>query len=186
MAARPRARARPGRPKRSSRARFTFPRSPLLRPEVIGVAIAVAALASLPWLIDLGSLTADVRDWVLETFGLGLFVLVALIAGGGLAIARRAYETEPLTFARHAAGYAALGLFVWSALGLNEADWTAGNVEFREVTLGGDIGKALAGTPIGGLAVVAWLAVALALLAPKASRALLGASRAGGAYAIDA
>ena len=186
MAARPRARARPGRPKQSSlRSRLSLPRSPLLRPEVIGVAIAAAAVASLPWLVDVRALTADVRDWVLETFGLGLFVVVALVAGAGLAIARRSYENAPLRFIRHGAGYIALGLFVWSALGLNEADWTAGSVEFRDATLGGAIGRALVGTPIGGIIVFGWLALALALLAPRVSRTLLSAARDGGAYAWE-
>ena len=172
MAARSRARSRPGRSKRTLRKRLPFADSPFLRAEVIGLALVAIVIASLPWIVDVSTIAGDTQDWLLETFGLGLFIIATVLVGVGIAISRRSHE-QPVRFGRRAVGYAALALFGWGALGLNEADWTVGDVRFREVTLGGDIGNAFVSSFFG---VVLWLAsviVALALLAPRASRAFL-------------
>ena len=172
MAARSRARSRPGRSKRTLRKRLPFTHSPFLRAEVIGLSLVAIVIASLPWIVDVSTIAGDTQDWLLETFGLGLFIIATGLVGVGIAISRRSHE-QPARFGRRAVGYAALALFAWGALGLNEADWSVGDVQFREVTLGGDIGNALVSSFFG---VVLWLAsviVALALLAPRASRAFL-------------
>jgi S-DNA-T family DNA segregation ATPase FtsK/SpoIIIE len=69
-------------------------------------------------------------------------------------------------FARRAAGALALGLFAWGALGLNEADWQLGGVDFRQVTLGGEIGQWLVAGVLGKLAWISLFIVSMALLAP--------------------
>ena len=70
------ARTRP-RPTRAARprkggSRASWRKSPLLRPEALGVAIVALSLAALPWLIDLGTVVSQARDWVARTFGLGI------------------------------------------------------------------------------------------------------------------
>ena len=172
MAARSRARSRPGRSKRTLRKRLPFAGSPFLRAEVMGLLMVAIVIASLPWIVDVSAILGDTRDWLLETFGLGLFILAIGFAGTGIAISRRRHE-QPAQFGRRAIGFAALAIFAWGALGLNEADWTVGNVHFREVTLGGDIGSALVGGFFGVMLWLGSLVVALAFLAPRASRAFL-------------
>ncbi len=168
------ARTRP-RPSRAARppkaARGSWRRSPLLRPEAIGVAIAALSLAVLPWLIDLGDVVAEARDWVARTFGLGILLLAALSAAGGIAISRRAYDRNQGAFARRAAGSVVLALFAWGSLGLNEAQWTLGSVDFREETLGGVVGRTIVGGPLGLLTWLSLLILSLALLVPGPTRA---------------
>src|SRR5690554_2090582 len=140
MAARTRTRTRASRSTR--RGKPFWKKKQILQPEVVGLALAVAAVAALPFLVDLGEVASRGRDWLVRTAGLGIFILAALSVLGGIAISQRAYENGPL-FARRAAGAIALALFSWGALGLNKAEWELGNVDFREVTLGGELGEAL-------------------------------------------
>ena len=170
MAARSRARSSPGRTR--GRLRLTFTGSPFFRAEVLGVLVVAAVIAVFPWIVDVGAVAAGLRTWLLETFGLGLGIVAAGLAGAGIAIGRRRHE-EPRRFVPRAIGYAALAFFVWGALGLNTADWTAAGVHFREVTLGGSIGHALVSSYLGVLAWVASFVLTLALLAPRLSRWLL-------------
>jgi len=168
MAAHTRSRPRANRPSRKRKNRWSGHR--LLRPEVSVVTIGAIGIAALLWAVDIPALLADVRDWLLRTFGFGLIIVAILSAAGGVAISRRAYE-HTTHFARYAAGSIALALFAWGALALNEAPWAAGGVDFREVSLGGDIGRALVD---GLLAKLAWLSlfiIALPLLAPGATAA---------------
>src|SRR5690606_21089573 len=108
------------------------------------------------------------RDWLVRTAGLGIFILAALSVLGGIAISQRAYENGPL-FARRAAGAIALALFSWGALGLNKAEWELGNVDFREVTLGGELGEALVSGVLAKLAWLSLLVIGMALVAPRAT-----------------
>jgi S-DNA-T family DNA segregation ATPase FtsK/SpoIIIE len=174
MTARTRSRPRSTAPRRRRSPRSSGPRfldpTILTRPEIIGSAFAVAALAALFLLVDVPAAIADGRDWLLRTFGLGIFIVAGLSALGGVALSRGAY-IQGLTFARRAGGSVALGLFVWGALGLNETDWSVGAVNFQRVTLGGEIGQALVA---GLLAKIAWLSlfvIAAGLLAPGLTRA---------------
>ncbi len=139
-----------------------------MRAEVLGVAIAALSLAAVPWLIDVDELAAKSRDWIARTFGLGILILALLCVASGIAVSRRAYRSHGVFF-RRALGTAALGLFAWGALGLNRAGWSLGGVDFRDSTLGGDVGHALVD---GWVAMLGWLAlfvVAMALLAPTAT-----------------
>ncbi|MBI5947235.1 MAG: DNA translocase FtsK [Chloroflexi bacterium] len=172
MTARTRTRPRAARTARPRKQRNTFfsRKNRFLRAEVVGVAIAALAIAALPWLVDLGEVGAEARDWVVRTFGMGIFVIAALSVAGGMSIAHRSYE-RPLAFARRAAGAVALGLFAWGALGLNHADWSLGGVDFSDVSLGGDIGRLLVAGPLGIVAWLSTLVIGVALVAPGPSRA---------------
>jgi S-DNA-T family DNA segregation ATPase FtsK/SpoIIIE len=164
-----RARSRPRAPRQPRRGKPFFKSNPFLRPEVIGVALAALALASLPWLIDIGEVGRDVRDWTVRTFGLGLFIVAGLGVVLGIAIARRAYE-QRRRFARAAAGAVCLSLFAWGMLGLNRAEWRIGGVDFSEVSVGGNIGRALTAN---WLLTIAWAGLFFAgmlLLAPRPTR----------------
>ncbi len=172
MTARTRTRPRAAKAARPRKQRKTFfsRKNPFLRAEVVGVAIAALAIAALPWLVDIGEVAAEARDWVVHTFGMGIFVIAALSVTGGMAIAHRAYE-QPLVFARRVAGAVALGLFAWGALGLNHAAWSLGGVDFSDVSLGGDIGRLLVAGPLGIIAWLSTLVIGVALVAPRPTRA---------------
>lgn len=166
MAARTRPRAT--RPTRSRRGKPFYKRLRNAGPELAGIVLIAAVVASLPFVIDIPAVAAESRDWIVRTTGLGVIILAALCIAGGVAISRRSYE-EGAPFARRAAGAVALALFAWGALGLNRAEWTMGAVDFREVTLGGNLGHALID---GWLAKFAWVSlfvVGMALLAPAAT-----------------
>ncbi len=178
MAARSRTRSGPPRGWR----RLPFPASPHVRTALIGALLAVAIIAFFLWIIDVGAILSGARTWLLETFGLGLAILAAAIAAVGVAIVRRRGGKSP-RFGPRALGYAALGVFVWGALGLNSADWTAAGVEFREVTLGGAVGRALVSSYLGVLVWIVSLGAALGLLAPRLTMSALRALSRGLAYA---
>ncbi|MDZ7726857.1 MAG: hypothetical protein U5Q44_00955 [Dehalococcoidia bacterium] len=126
--------------KRSSNRTPWWKRKQFGRAEVAGIAIAAMAIAALPFVVDLGETLSGARDVIARTFGLGIFLLAGGVALAGVAIARRSYAGGA-PFVRKAAGIAALLLFLWGALALNTADWSLGNVEFEEVSLGGELGK---------------------------------------------
>ena len=161
---------------------LALPKSRLFRVQVAVVALLAAAVAAIPWFIDVGAVASDVRTWLLETFALGLGVIAAVLAAWGAARWRRARDGRWL-FWRRVTGSAFLGLFVWGALGLNSASWTLAGVNFGEVTLGGDIGHALVSNWAGALVWIASLALTLALLVPRHSLAALRAARRGLAHA---
>ncbi len=170
MTAHTRSRPRASRSPRTRRRKGGWKFTSFLRPEFIGLAIAALTLAAIPFVVDVAAIAAETRDWLMRTFGFGVFVLAALSVFGGLAISRRAYDA-PNRFARLGAGAVCLGLFTWGALGLNRAEWTLGGVDFREVTLGGDIGRYMVAGLLGKLAWLSTLVLAAALLAPGATRA---------------
>lgn len=173
MAARARTRPRTTRSTKGRRSRSFFRRNnPFLRPEVIGIAIAALAIAVLPWLIDIGEVGRETRDWFVSTFGLGIFIVAGLSAIGGVAIARRSYADREL-FARRTAGAIALGIFAWGALGLNDAAWTVGGVNFQEVSVGGDVGRLIVSGFLGKVFWLGTLAAGMWLVAPGASRWLI-------------
>ncbi|KAA0236628.1 DNA translocase FtsK [bacterium] len=170
MTAHTRSRPRASRSPRTRRQRGRWNVSRVLRPEFIGLAIAALTIAAIPFLVDVPAVAAEARDWLTRTFGLGIFILASLSVLGGLAISRRSY-TDWKRFARQASGAVCLGLFIWGALGLNKAEWTLGGVDFRQVTLGGDIGRYMVAGWLGKLAWMSTLVLAAALLAPGATRA---------------
>ena len=180
MAARSRARSGSGRKQTPSRLAFFDSR--LFRAEAAGVVVVAAAVAAIPWFIDVGDIVASIRTWLLETFALGLAIVAAVLVAWGVAYWRRQPEDRWL-FWRRVGGYGVLALFTWGALGLNAADWTAAGVHFREVTLGGNVGHAIVSSYFGVLVWLASGALALALLAPRFSLAMLRSAARGLAYA---
>ena len=178
MAARSRTRSGPAR----GWQRLPFPTSPLIRAEVIGALLLAAVVAAVLWIADVGAIVSGARVWLLETFGLGLGIVAAAIAAAGVVVVRRR-RGKPQRLGPRALGYAALGVFVWGALGLNSAEWTAAGVEFREVTLGGAIGRALVSSYLGALIWIVSLGAALGLLAPRLTMTALRAISRGLAYA---
>ncbi len=165
MTARTRAKPRTARAPRARRRKSFFSKPSFVRAEFVGLAIALGAVAALPWVVDMGEVLSETRDWFVRTFGLGIFIVAALSVLGGWAIANRKYE-RPGIFARQAGGVMALGLFLWGLLGLNEADWSMGDVSFADVTLGGDIGRGVVEGPLGLLTWFSLFILACALLAP--------------------
>ncbi len=165
MTARTRATPRTARPRARRRKSF-FSRQSWLKAEFVGLAVALGAVAALPWVIDLGEVLAETRDWFVSTFGMGIFIVAALSVLGGWAIANRKYEQRGL-FARRAAGTLAFAMFAWGLLGLNGAEWSLGGVSFDQVSLGGDIGRGMVDGPLGVLAWLSLLVIGSALLAPS-------------------
>ena len=178
MAARSRTRSGPAR----GWQRLPFPTSPLVRVEVIGALLVAAVVIAVLWIADVGAIVSGARTWLLETFGLGLLIVAAAIVAACVVVVRRR-RGKPQRLGPRALGYAALGVFVWGALGLNSAEWTAAGVEFREVTLGGAIGRALVSSYLGALIWIVSLGAALGLLAPRLTMTALRALSRGLAHA---
>ena len=179
MAARSRARSASGPNHATSR--FALPQSRLFRAQIALVVVLAAGVAALPWFFDVVGIATDVRTWLLETFGLGLGVIAAVLIAWATAMWRRTGETRWL-FCRRVLGYAFLGAFIWGAFGLNTADWTVAGVRLSEFTLGGEIGHALVSNWIGVLVWIASAVLVLALLAPRFSLMTLRAAGRGIAY----
>ncbi len=172
MAARARTRPRPTRTERAPRARkrkSQLSLDSLNRPEVLGTLAAVAALVVLLFVPDVRTAIADGRDGVLRKLGLGVFVVLGWTLLGAIAVWRRWYQRGG-RFWRKTAGVVALGLFAWGLLALNEADWSAGSVMFKEVSLGGQAGQRMVDGFFGKLAWLGVLILAASLLAPTATR----------------
>lgn len=170
MTARTRTRPRPARAPRTHRKKpGRSPLAPLQRPEVLAVVAGVVLVAAALILLDVPQILADLRDWIFTTLGMGILVLSAWATYFSFAFLRRQRE-QPKLFARRAGGVVALGLFVWGAFGLNNADWSLGSVSFKEVTLGGDFGSLLIGGFLGKLAWVSLFILAAGLLAPGPTR----------------
>lgn len=132
------------------------------------VAVVGAVVVWVGWL-DGGAALERARDEVLRFLGFGLGVLAGWALFGALATWRGWYLDRGL-FARRTAGVAALGLFAWGLLGLNEAEWSVGRVAFSEVSLGGRVGQALVAGIFGKVAWLSLFVVAAALLAPGPTR----------------
>ena len=171
-----RARTRPrasasGRSTRSRKRKNSLSFRWLNRPETLGALAAVGGLVAIFFIADVREAIGDARDWVLRTFGLGIFIVLAWVLLAAAAAWREWYFGGRV-FWQKAGGVLAAGLFAWGLLALNEADWSAGDVRFAEVSLGGTLGQRMIE---GILGKVAWLSVGIlgaALLAPKASRAI--------------
>ena len=156
----------------------------MFRAQIVLVVALAAAIAALPWFFDVVGIAQDVRTWLIETFGLGLLIVAAVLLAWAVTTWRR-NEEERLLFWRRILGYPFLALFAWGALGLNSADWTVAGVHLRDVTLGGEIGHTIV---TGWINVLVWIAsavVALALLVPRPSLTALQYTGRGLAYAWE-
>jgi len=166
MAARSGTRPRVSRT-RKRKSQFSLNR--LNQPEVFGVLAAAAALIAVLFLVDVQSAIANTRDWILETFGIGIFVVLTWVLLGAGALWQGWYERGAL-FWRKAAGVAALGLFTWGLFALNNADWSTGSVRLKDTSLGGEIGQAFVAGVLGKAAWLGTGVLAACMLAPTASR----------------
>ncbi len=172
MAARARTRPRTARADTSSRGRKRKSRFSLAkfnRPGIVGPVAILAVLAAAAIAFDGAEVGRSARDWLLRTFGFGLLVVLAW-ALYGAAASWRGWYLDRGPFLRRTGGVAAAGLFAWGLFGLNEAPWTAWNVSFQEVSLGGDIGRRLVSGFLGKLAWISLFIVAASLLAPGPTR----------------
>lgn len=167
MAARTRSHPRAGATGRRRKRTWRFER--FLRPEIIGGAVALAVLAAILIAVDIGTVAADTRDWLLRHFGLGLAVVLGAASWLGIAI-WRGRQANGERFARHVAGVITLALFIWGLFALNHARWQVGTVDFHQVTLGGTFGHAMFGGFLGATAWLCLLILTVVLLAPSFAR----------------
>ena len=129
MTARTRARPRGTRAPRTNRKkRSRFSAAPLKRPELLAVMAGAVLLAASLFLFDVPAVAADLRDSLLRGLGLGVAILVGWVSFAVFAFVQKS-QNQPKRLARRAAGFLALGLFVWGSLGFNRAQWTLGAVD---------------------------------------------------------
>ena len=162
----------------------------LARAETLGGALVLLAAAVTAYLLPIDSvpvagLLDRARDGFVETFGVHVFTLAALLAGTGAIVAARRPSLAS-RHRRHLLGAALLLVFSAGALGLWRPDAAIGGVGLDAVTAGGRVGQWLTGSL---LATLVWLATApagFALLWPRTSarvaRAAPGASLRAGAW----
>lgn len=162
------ARRRAGRTSRTSSRGTQFALLWRWRKEA-AVVVAAGALAVWVSLFDGASALERGRDAVLRAVGFGLIVLAAWALYGAVVTWRGWYLDRRLLLQR-TAGAVALGLFAWGLLGLNEAQWRIGTVEFAEVSLGGRFGQLLVAGVLGKIAWLSLFIIAAALLAPGPTR----------------
>ncbi|MDZ4278801.1 MAG: DNA translocase FtsK, partial [Dehalococcoidia bacterium] len=143
----------------------------LFRLETAGIALLLLALVSIPWLVPAARGVTDLRDGVVSTFGLLVFVFIVLLAYLGLAIFRRRLDEPLASWKTWCAGLLVI-VFVAGSLGFLRPDWHLGDVMLSEVTAGGDAGRLLAGNPIGILVWLAAGAAAFWLILPQGAAAL--------------
>lgn len=165
-------RTRPAR--RPAARRNTRKTTRSLRPLLRWWKEAVAVLAAggfVAWVAGFDGAAAleRARDAVLRTLGFGLAVLAGWAIYAAVAT-WRGWFLDRRVLARRTAGATALGLFAWGLLGLNEARWAVGSVDFSEVSLGGRVGQALVAGFLGKVAWLSLFVIAAALLAPGPTR----------------
>ncbi|MGE3961558.1 MAG: DNA translocase FtsK [Dehalococcoidia bacterium] len=136
------------------------------RPEVAGTILVVLAVAAVPYVIPVTGVLGDLRDRLVEAFGLHVFTLIVLIAALGITLALK--RTAVLTrHARHIVGLAAFLVFLGGIFGRWFPDATVGSVDFASVSAGGDLGRLLNANLWVGLAWILTFPVAFALLWPR-------------------
>ncbi|HEX5480606.1 MAG TPA: DNA translocase FtsK [Dehalococcoidia bacterium] len=138
----------------------------LLRRESIGVAMWIVGLLAIPWLVPLFPGLIDVRDRIVETFGLLVFAWIALLAYAGWLVVRNEQRRLWTYWKPWAIGLSA-GLFLLGFFGFFRPRWSLGDVSMAAHTAGGDLGHRLAGNPVG---ILVWLVLGVAafvLAAPE-------------------
>jgi S-DNA-T family DNA segregation ATPase FtsK/SpoIIIE len=159
---RPRRDPSAGKPPR--RKRRKGPSLPNLSQQLLpGLLVAGAAVIVLGVVFS-GPLVSALEA-VLRAVGLGAALLVVAAALDAGAVLRKPQFTSE--FLRTMAGGHLLAVFAFGVLGLFSPGWSIGDAHFADVTLGGDAGGWLVGSPI---AVLAWLfagAAGFSLLWPK-------------------
>ncbi|MGE3694312.1 MAG: DNA translocase FtsK [Dehalococcoidia bacterium] len=151
----------------------------------VGTALAVGLLVAL-LLVNPVAAFRDTRDWLLQTFGLGLAIMAALGGAGAVARWRKVHRKMPAALlVRRVAGIIASALFAWGLLGFNRADWSLWGTDFRAVTLGGETGAWLVGGFIGTLTWLALGLIAALLLQPRGTIAAGKGVGTGFIYALE-
>ncbi|MFA7296352.1 MAG: DNA translocase FtsK [Dehalococcoidia bacterium] len=135
----------------------------VLRPEVVGTVLVVAATAVVPFLFPLAGVIRSARDGLVAALGVHVFTATLLIAALGALLALR-YTDWLAAQRRHLLGGLLLLVFSAGGLGLWYPDATVGTVQLTEHSAGGDLGRALTGS---------WVALALWLLTAPLGFALL-------------
>ncbi len=138
----------------------------LIRRESIGIALWVIAFLLIPWISPLLPPLIDLRDRVVETFGLLTFAWIALLAYAGWLVVRDEQARLWTSWKPWAIGVLS-ALFVMGFFGFFHARWHLGDVALAHHSAGGDIGHQLAANPPG---ILVWLfagIAAFALAAPE-------------------
>jgi DNA segregation ATPase FtsK/SpoIIIE, S-DNA-T family len=146
----------------------------VFRRETIGVALVVAAVVAIPWLVPITTGLSDPRDGVVQALGLYVFLLIALIALVGWLILRRSLVFSFQYYWRVWLAGLLLAAFTDGLLGLIRPGWRLGGTTLSAVTAGGDWGHALVGSPVG---VLVWLVLAVAAVSVIWPRRTLEAVR---------
>ena len=161
--------------RRSQRARFS-PRLPrLIRPEIVGAALVVAAVALLPYLLPLTSVLRSARDEVVGALGLHVFTALVLLMALGVLLAFRK-GAWLRSRRRHLAGLALLLVFSAGLLSLWKPDTRVGGVDLAVASAGGDAGRLLTSGWLAGVGWLATLPLGFALLWPRTAQRLLRAT----------
>jgi S-DNA-T family DNA segregation ATPase FtsK/SpoIIIE len=130
-----------------------------LRWETLGVALVVTAVVAIPWLVPVTTGLSAARDTLVETLGVGVFLLIILVGFLGWLIIRHALIDTFYVYWRRWLVSAFLAGFGLGFLGLFRPDWRLGGTTLSDVTAGGNWGHTLVASPLG---ILGWLALALA------------------------
>ncbi len=146
----------------------------LLRPEIIGTLLVVAATAVLPFLLPLAGVIRSARDGLVQALGVHVFTLTLAIASTGAALAMR--HTDWLTrHRRHMVGALLLLAFSEGILGRWYPETTVGAVSLANHSAGGDFGMRLTASWVAGAFWLVALPLGFALVWPRTARAGLDA-----------
>ncbi|MEX1253360.1 MAG: DNA translocase FtsK [Dehalococcoidia bacterium] len=137
----------------------------LFRLEAVGIALLILALLSVPFLVPATRGVTSFRDALVETFGLMIFLFVALIAFLGFCLVRRRLDWAFYDWKPWAVG-ALAAVFTAGLLAFFRPGWQLGGVYLHEVTAGGDLGHLITGNWIGILVWLAMPAAAFAIVSP--------------------
>ncbi|MCK9485108.1 MAG: DNA translocase FtsK [Dehalococcoidia bacterium] len=143
----------------------------LLRPEIAGTALVVLAVASVPYLVPITGVVGDLRDRLVQAFGLHVFTLIVLLAATGIVLTlRRGHLFK--RHARHIAGLIAILVYLAGIFGRWYPDASVGTVDFAVVSAGGDSGRALTSGLWSTVAWFAMLPLGFTLLWPRTAQHL--------------
>ena len=129
----------------------------------IGASAVLAVAAFL-----LATYIIDGVEYVVTLFGLSLPLLLAALAVDAALVLRRPEVHDRLL--RRWAGAHLILAFALGALGLWAPDWNFGDVSFRDVTAGGEVGQTLTSSLFGILTWVALLLTGAGLLWPRGAQ----------------
>ncbi len=141
----------------------------LVRPEIAGTALVVLAVAAIPYVVPITGVVGDLRDRLVEAFGLHVFTLIVLIAATGIVLALRRGGALK-RHARHLAGLLALLVYLAGVFGRWYPDASVGAVDFATVSAGGDAGRSLTSNGWAALGWLAMLPLGFTLLWPRTAQ----------------